>query len=556
VIRKNPVSGLLEDDGLPDVQLDGAAPPLVDTTNPDVMAPPAAPPADLQNVQPGEGLAPAPAASATPPAAATIPLGSIYPARPEHTTKVETVVKGDEAKKADADLEEARRKRDEAQAADTAIKVKEAEAKAEAATMERLAQEKKAAADAYWEDQKARKVAENKAADAAAIAESAKDEKVKNEAGILVGAAKTWATVLTAIGAIGQGLAAAGSRGAQAWQDGNPIAKLYEEDRQKAQAKAKAEFEASQHYRTLKKEGRVAELEEIQDRLTIGINNQFKRDKDVINGILGERIAKLGPKAAQAAGELAKAGSAAVDATVDQENGFRYAKRIEDTRNSPTAPVGGGKLTSTEEDAAADIGTATGLIEDFKAGPKLTKDSIDKFTDNKEMVDATASPATAGGVVRNRVGRAFGAIPTGPFEGIPLEQQEQLSRIDKLRTIQQKLMTGAGVTGAEQTTYKEQFGVNFGDSAEAIQKKIDGLTRTLRERSVKAGHAAPALQARLDKVAGKSEPVTKMADSVKRMTERTGGAPAAGPTKLYKRKDGTTFRGRVNSEGKIEEVAP
>lgn len=354
MIRTNPLTGQLEDDGLPDVPLDGAAPPLVDPNDPDLAAP--APPVDLQSVQPGTAVVPAaaPATPAAAPAAAPAPAGvqaaTIFPPKAEHETKVETsqkqggLVESAATKAADAKLQAERDKEQAAIEADTAIKVKKAEAEAEDKKLARLTEEKKQAGEAYWQDQKRRKIEENMAADRAAVEQSAKDEDLKNNAGILTGAAKTWATVLTAIGTIGQGLAAAGSRGAQAWQDGNPIAKLYEEDRQKAQAKALADFKKSERYRELQKAGREAELKIIEDRLTIGVNNEFKRDTDLREAILAERIAKQGPQAQKVAGDLLKAGKAETYATIDRENASKYDQHLEQGRsleNINRSPTGG-----------------------------------------------------------------------------------------------------------------------------------------------------------------------------------------------------------------------
>jgi hypothetical protein len=368
MLKPNPLTGVLEDDGQPDpaAGLDGAAPPLVDPTAPDLAAAP--PPVDLQEGQGGAAPA-APAVTTPAPAAAPtagISATSIFPTKPEHETKAEQstkqggLVESAATKEADAKLQAEREKAQKAQDADTEIKVREAQAKADDAAAARLALEKHHANEAYWQDQKQRKVAELMAADQAAVEASAKDEEHKNNAGILTGAAKTWATVLTAIGTIGQGLAAAGSRGAQAWADGNPIAKLYEEDRQKAQAKALADFQKSERYRALQKAGRDAELKVLEDRLTIGVNNAFKRDTDVREAILNERIAKLGPQAQRAAADLLKAGKAEDAAKIDRENTEKYDQHLEHSRGAEStdrSPTGGGAARMADDTAVFDPAT-------------------------------------------------------------------------------------------------------------------------------------------------------------------------------------------------------
>jgi hypothetical protein len=350
-LKLDPISGQMIDDGLPEV--DGAAPPLVDPDALDVA--PGVGPENLQNQSGGVGqpaAAPATTTAPTGPATGGIQAATVFPAKPEHESKVEHsqkqggLVESAATKAADAELQAARDKAQAALDADTAIKVRDAEAKAEDAKLARLTAEKKAAADAYWTDQKNRKLEEIKAADDAAIEASKKDETLKNNAGIVTGAAKTWATLLTAVGAIGQGLAAAGSRGAQAWQDGNPIAKLYEEDRQKAQKLALDEFQKSERYRALKKAGRDAELKVIEDRLTIGVNNEFKRDTDLREAILAERIAKQGPQAQRVMGELAKTGKAEVYATINRENAGKYDQHLEQGRSDEVikrSPTGTGQ---------------------------------------------------------------------------------------------------------------------------------------------------------------------------------------------------------------------
>lgn len=333
-LKLDPITGQMIDDGLP--ERDGAAPPLVDPGALDII--PNVGPENLQNPTGGVVKPDVVTPPAAPPATGGISATTVFPAKPEHEVKVEHsqksggLVESDATKAADAKLQAERDRAQKAIDADTEIKVKKADAELEDKKLARLTQEKKAAAEVYWTDQKNRKLQEIKAADDAAIEASKKDETLKNDAGILTGAAKTWATILTAVGAIGQGLAAAGSRGAQAWQDGNPIAKLYEEDRQKALAKALAEFQKSERYRALKKAGRDDELKVIEDRLTIGVNNEFKRDTDLREAILAERIAKLGPQAQRAAAELAKTGKAEAYATIDRENASKYDQHLEQGR--------------------------------------------------------------------------------------------------------------------------------------------------------------------------------------------------------------------------------
>lgn len=544
MIKRNPITGLMEDDGLPDIALDGAAPALVDPAAAELAAP--APPGDLQGVQPGTGIAPPAVAPVQPPGVPMIPAASIFPAKPEHTVKVDTVVKTDDARKADEAQAEARGERDAAQVRDAEIKRQEAEAKLEDAKLARLEVEKKHAAEAYWEDQKRRKVEDNMSADKAAIAESTAGEKAKNEAGVLVGAAKAWSTVLTAIGTIGQGLAAAGSRGAQAWADGNPIAKLYEEERQKAQAKAKAEFESSERYRALKKAGRESELKDIEDRLTIGVNNQFRRDKELREGILNERIAKLGPKAAQTASELVQAGSKAADAAIDQENAFRYGRRIEDTRNSPTAPAGGPNARPT-----------------WVADPKTGEPIAAPLAKPEEVEKAHAGYAALTGL-RDWKGRMVAFVHKN---GVTLNDidPDTSPEYGALRTEAAGYLTKLNESGVlnegEFKRYSDIIGPAGLKSLISTKGGVSkGLDAVLNGAEGRYRGTVKSLVPEWGKepTKPKSEQVAKMNESVGRMSARAGGKapPAAGPTKTYRRKDGTTFQGRLNAQGKIEEVGP
>ncbi len=412
-LKFDPISGQMIDDGLP--ELDGAAPPLVD---PAAAALDVAPGVGPENLQEGQGglpsTKPPPSVPAAPPATGGISAATVFPAKAEHETKVEHsqkqggLVESDATRAADAKLQAERDKAQKAQEADTAIKVKEAEIRAEDAKLARLTAEKKAAAEAYWTDQKNRKLVELKAADDAAVEESKKDETLKNDAGILTGVAKTWSTVLTAIGVIGQGLAAAGSRGAQAWQDGNPIAKLYEEDRQKAQAKALADFQKSERYRALKKAGRDGELKVIEDRLTIGVNNEFKRDTDIREALLAERIAKQGPQAQKVAGELLKTGKAETYATIDRENASKYDQHLEQGRSNEVinrSPTGTGQATANKTLVLDKDGQPVGNAPNEQQADKLAEQrrAIAKAGVLRERLAELAPQLTAADRVSNMV---------------------------------------------------------------------------------------------------------------------------------------------------------
>jgi hypothetical protein len=478
-LRFDPITGQMIDDGLP--ALDGAAPPLADPAAAlDTM--PGVGPENLQVESGGSRPAAAPAAPA-----AAIQAATVFPAKPEHETKVEQsqktggVVESTATKEADANLQAEREKAQAAQDADTAIKVREAEAKAEDAKLARLTVEKKQAADAYWEDQKRRKVEELKKADDLAIEESKKDETLKNNAGILTGAAKTWATVLTALGALGQGLAAAGSRGAQAWQDGNPIAKLYEEDRQKAQAKALADFQKSERYRALKKAGRDAELKVIEDRLTIGVNNEFKRDTDLREALLAERIAKQGPQAQKVAGELLKTGKAETYATIDRENATKYdqhleqGRSVEDVHRSPTSSGGGAVAARADDTAVFDPATGQKLFD------ATTPQQAKELNVNGGSLNGIRSDLAKYRELMAQLPKGYEAVSLTDPKMQELAKQAELLKQGMIG--QYTNMTGAGApSGSEKKDFEGAIARGNLDRVEAHANALDAAGEQMAQR--------------------------------------------------------------------------
>lgn len=344
----NPLSGEMEDDGTG--QPDTAAPPPQPTgLEPGLpgqttfaegagAAPVAAPSAPALPVAPASA---APASPATP-APLAVPVLSAKPEWEQHR-RVESA----KDKDATAKLEQSRAKQEEAADKADAAKQAEAETKAEDARVRRLMEERRQIQFQLAESEKKQKIAEHMAADKAAIEESAKEEAVKNSAGNLTGTAKVFATLMTALGDAGQTLAALGTRGTAAFQDANPIAEFYEKERQKRIAAAKADFDKNERVRALRKAGRTDELKVLEDRLTIGINNEFQRDVAAQDATLAARLARLGLNSQKAGAEMLKAGRAVVNANVDRENAQLYDSTV--TNRSPTGGAGAATLLAQQK---------------------------------------------------------------------------------------------------------------------------------------------------------------------------------------------------------------
>ncbi len=503
---------------------------------PDSLAMPGVGPAALNAVQPGAGAGGA-AAPAIPGAPA-----SLIPPQAAHEETVTQTVASPAAKAADAQVAAAGVAQDAARAADTGVKTDQATAEADAATIDRQRAEREAYAKQIQDEAVRKKTAENMAADKAAVAASIAQEKANISPPRVRSALETFSTILATIG---QGLSAA-TEGSKVWEQGNPVAKLYEKQWQDKLAAGLAQFNASERARRLQKEGRDAELQALRHELEIGITNRFLVEKGVEDSWLKERVAKLGPAGQKAAGALLGSSEQLLRAQAAQKSAENYSARSAIT-NRQQDPSAAAKLSSTEEGAASDIGTAAGLIEDLKKGPKLDQASIDKFTQNKEAVGATSSPEGVTGVIMNRLGRAIGTVPNGAYEGIPPDQQAQISKIDKLRTIQQKLMTGAGVTRPEMATYNEQYGVEFGNTPKVIEQKMAGLVRTLRERTVQAGPAGEGLRQRLDQIEGIQSP--RAAVEARLNAKRPASGPKEGERVTFGGKPYVIRGGKAVPEG-------
>jgi hypothetical protein len=331
----NPETGLYEDDGtgLPETT---ATPALPDGLTPTLPT--------QAEFAAGGGASPAPA---TPPPAAPAAPAAMVPViqpKPERESHDTQVIKSAETKAADKKLGQAYAREDAAMATDAALKVKEAEIKAEDARTRSLMEERRKLQLELAESEKKKKVEENLAADRAAVEASAQDEQHKNSAGNVAGAGGIFAALMGSIGDVGKLLQVRNKNGttpAGALAGPNMVDDAWEKMRQRKIAKALADFNGNERIRKLEKEGRGAELEILRDRLLTGINNEFDRDMRVQEALVNERLARLSPATAKAASDLLSASTAGKRAVLERENTQRYERTHASTIRQDQAPKGG-----------------------------------------------------------------------------------------------------------------------------------------------------------------------------------------------------------------------
>lgn len=537
----NPLTGQMEDDG---------------TGQPETAGPPAQPtglePAlpDQATFASGGGGAPTPALPVAPaaprpaPAApAPVPLAvPVLSAKPEFEQHRARRVESTDSKAATANLGAARTAQEAAADKEAEAKLKEQDIRASDAETRRLMEERRQIQFKLAESEKKQKVAENLAADKAAVEASANDESVKNSAGNLTGVARVFSTLMIAIGDAGQTLAALGHRGTSAFQDENPIAAYYEKERQKRLAAGKADFEKNERVRALRKQGRDAELKVLEDRLTIGINNEFQRDVQAQDAGLAVRLAKQGIGTQRAASELLKAGRGVVNANIDRENAQGYESTLTTIARSPTG-AGGANARMADDTAVFDAKTGAKLFD------ATTPAQAKELNDN----GATMARVSADTLRYRDLMKEIPKLrdPTGLTNTDDLNSKIQQAENTKQRIIgQMTQMTGAGApSGTEKTDFVKSLERSTAQSAEshfdALTKLADQFDNTYREALPAYGYKA-----------GKGEGVAKtdLGRRAEGIVKGTKGGAKYGPveTRLFQ---GKPVKVRLNNDtGKYDEV--
>lgn len=265
---------------------------------------------------------------------------------------------------------------------DTELKVKEADAKLADATARKLLAEQERQALEKKEAERQQLITSNVESDRRSVEQSAREEAQIADAGQIRGAAKVFAKVLGVIQALATGAAAAGSRGAAAWTDGNPVVEHYEKERNAAIATAERRFKASEKYRAAMKEGRGKAEALLNDEI-IAVKNRFESDRKTQALILEEKLAKLTPDQARVAGELAKAADKELAGKWQAETFQAYDKKTSTTDRETPVPAG--------SDAAAKTQAVKDKADIAKMGGKA-KDAIAAIEEIEAIVQKNGRP--------------------------------------------------------------------------------------------------------------------------------------------------------------------
>ncbi len=300
--------------------------------------------------------------SAAPVSVGGITAQSVLPPAAAHEETTTKTLPGAMDIAATKGLDAARLERDNAQAAVDAEKSKQLQIQADEATAKRLNAERESAALKAQDEKVNGLVDRNLKADAQMREDSAAEEKKKLTPAHVRNGLEIFATVLATIG---QGFASV-TEGSQVWAQGNPVAKMYEKKREAEIARATEEFKASERYRSMKKQGRDAELEAALAELRIGITNRWARDGKVAAAVADEKLAKAGP-AAQKAGTALTAGLVHVlDSTADREDAKDYRTKHSVTDRVQPAEDKRQMAGREDIDATVQADTDVAQLEDLR----------------------------------------------------------------------------------------------------------------------------------------------------------------------------------------------
>lgn len=277
-----------------------------------------------------------------------------------------------------------------------------------------------------------------------------------------------------------------------------PVERIINEKIQAHREKLIGQWEATKEANELKAKNRDAFEAELDRREAVA-TKESELSLAQIEDQLKAALAGLDPAKRKAANDLLIKTTQEARAKLREERSRVYDRTFQREETNRSESGNGMKPSASQEQAAADLGEMATTMEAIQKGPPIAKENIKKFANNQEAVAATSNPKNLLEVGMNRVGRAVGLVPEGVLEGIPQDQREQIQRIEKVRTTQQKLISGASVTAEEKKELSALYGIQLDDTPKTIATKLSGLAKALKERTVQAGPAyGPALQQRFD----------------------------------------------------------
>jgi hypothetical protein len=273
--------------------------------------------------------------------------------------------------------------------------------------------------------------------------------------------------------------------------------------------------------------------------IKVRVANEFEHDLKLALANADKMLSKLAPEKAAAA----QAMKMALEKRGFAKSEFERTKGLRDRHNSKETlhPQGDGtsasvgKLTEGQANLAGALQDMSYAMEKFE-GVEISQDSLDKIQDQQEQMDASTVKPGDGAVkpLVNRAMRGVGMLPRNKFEGV--EDSEVIAYQNRERSIDQlnKTITGAAAADNEMKRRYEQWIIQPRDSDAVVKDKMNAFRSFVKNRIPLTGKAAGMVQEKFD---ASTKPDTKPAD--KKATAESKAKAAGG---RFQDKDGNVFQ--------------
>jgi hypothetical protein len=506
-LRRNPLTGQLEEDGLP---ADPNAPPGIE-----------APPTQF-NTTDGGGAAAVPGLAQP----LTVQVGS--PQRP--ISEVEQRTPSEQTAAAQTALDAARTQTNQANAAVGRVEQKEAALQGPYA--QQRVEELDAQQTREQEAEEARRK-QNAAKQDADQREIQAEKKARIDAGRgneLYWEGRPVAEIFTRLLQVVGGVA----HQASGQQGPSPVSQALSQHIAAYEKKLLGKYEATKGANAAQKAGREEKLAEME-RVRILASNRSKLTLELIDEQLNAAIAGLSPEKQKAARQAKDAAIAEARANEDKKSAQLYDAMSKRMTFAPGAGAGG-SLPQGQAEAAGALTSMTTELKRFQ-GVKVSQAALEKWQSNQLKMggaDKTAGQGLVGTTMVDKL-RSWGLSPKQEFEDIGDSDKKAI--LARKRGLDQlsKIMTGAAATDAEVKRREQQWLIQPGDSDEIIADKTQAFMDFIRDRSIAAGGAAAGVRSNL-------------------AASQAGVTADPGVREFVDKKTGQRFMGRVRPDGKIEAV--
>ncbi|HKO83177.1 MAG TPA: hypothetical protein VJ140_01180 [Actinomycetota bacterium] len=254
-------------------------------------------------------------------------------------------------------------------------------------------------------------------------------------------------------------------------------------------------WEATREASVLKRQNRAAYLNEL-DRRKVEAINQSLLSIDLIGEQLNASIAGLSKEKQAAARAHADKSLNEKRAQLEVERVQVYDSMGKRTESQRTFPDGaGGGLKQGEAEAAGALTSMTTELKKFQDA-KVSPEALKQWQKNQTLLAGDSKTEGQGSIGSRVVAglRWAGLSPEQEFSGIG--DADKAAILSRKRGLDQlsKIMTGAAATDSEVKRREQQWLIQPGDSDEIVTQKTQAFMDFIRDRSISAGAAAPAIR--------------------------------------------------------------